>query len=338
MTAGMSGPPEARLVPVSSTVAPSDLSTSTVLSPDGDPPIEHSEEGLTFRPGIVYTAHKRADGSEQELRLDILAPAPGDRPRPLVLYISGGGFMISIKDAARDHRAYVAQSGFVVASLEYSVLSSGPGVTFTDSIQDIKAAIRFLRANAAEYGIDPAAVAVWGESAGGYLAAMTGVTAGVTEFEAGGNLDQRSDVQAVIDKFGGSELALLAEDFDEAMKVQWTVPDGPIGLYVHGPGGGPVEPGNAAIEKANPVSYITAEAPPFLLYHGSADNLISPSQTLRLHNALLAKGVESERYVLDGANHGDLAFMGGDPKTGLAWSTTTVMDLAVDFLHAHLDH
>jgi acetyl esterase/lipase len=322
-------------LPLSSAVAPSDLSTSTVVRPDGAPRIAHSEEGLVFRPGIVYTAHERAGGSEEELRLDILAPAAGDRPKPLVLYLSGGGFLVSLKDAARDHRAYVARAGFVVASLEYSVLSSGPGVTFADSVQDVKAAIRFLRAHAAEYGIDPGAVAVWGESAGGYLAAMAGVTGGVTAFDAGGNLEQRSDVQAVVDKFGASDLSLISEDFDKAAQASWTIPDGPIGLYVHGPEGGPVVPGTAAIERANPIAYVTADAPAFLLYHGSADSLISPSQTLRLHSALLARGVDSTRYVLDGANHGDMAFL-GDEESGRVWSTTTVMDQIVDFLRGRL--
>jgi acetyl esterase/lipase len=94
--------------------------------------------------------------------------------------------------------------------------------------------------------------------------------------------------------------------------------------------------GNATTA-ANPLTYIKATAPPFLIFHGSQDRLISPSQTLLLHNALVAAGVHSTRYVLEGAGHGDLAFM-GDLEAGLPWSTRQTMGVIVDFLRATPGH
>jgi len=82
---------------------------------------------------------------------------------------------------------------------------------------------------------------------------------------------------------------------------------------------------------ANPMTYVKASVPPFLIFHGSQDRLVSPSQTLILHDALIAAGGRSTRYVLDGAGHGDLSFL-GDAKSGLPWSTRQTMGIIVDFL------
>jgi len=127
---------------------------------------------------------------------------------------------------------------------------------------------------------------------------MVGVTNGVKSFDVGNDLDQTSDVQAVVDKFGPSEVSKIAVDFDPQMQASYQA-NNPFLPYVEG------KPATAA----NPLTYIKATAPPFLIFHGSQDRLISPSQTLLLHNALLAAGVRSTRYVLEGAGHGDLAFM-----------------------------
>ncbi|MFF5291082.1 alpha/beta hydrolase [Paractinoplanes globisporus] len=193
-----------------------------------------------------------------ELKLDILRPAT-EQLLPLAVFLPGGAFIFSNRVNAYARRAFVAESGFVVASVEYRTTTSN--ASYIDSIQDIRAALGHLVAHADDYGIDPRGVAVWGESAGGYLAAMT----------------------------------------------------------------------------ADPVTYLHANAtePSFLLLHGTADVLIAPSQTQRLHQALLAAGADSTRYLLRGANHGDLAI--GDPEGALPWSSTTTMGIITEFLHSHLD-
>jgi acetyl esterase/lipase len=200
------------------------------------------------------------------------------------------------------------------------------GTTFRDSVADVKSAIRYLRAHAGQYDIDAGNVAVWGESAGGYLVSMVGVTNGVKSFDVGNDLDQKSDVQAVVDKFGPSDVSKIAADFDPPLQASYQA-NNPFLPYLDG----------KVTTAANPLTYIKATAPPFLIFHGSQDRLISPSQTLLLHNALVAAGVRSTRYVLEGAGHGDLAFM-GDLEAGLPWSTRQTMGIIVDFLKATPGH
>jgi acetyl esterase/lipase len=177
-----------------------------------------------------------------------------------------------------------------------------------------------LRASAKKYGFDTRYVAVWGESAGGYLAAMVGLTNGSKEFDVGEYLDQSSAVQAVVNKFGASDISQVASDFDAKTKADYAAAN-PVMRYV----------GQDIKTLANPLTHVSATAPPFLIMHGNKDRLVSPSQTLMLHTALLSAGAHSTRYVLDGADHGDLAFM-GDEKSGLPWSAKETMDIIVDFL------
>jgi len=240
----------------------------------------------------------------------------------------------AVKEGALDLRSYVADAGFVVASIQYRTIMNG--AVYTDGIADVKAAIRFLRAHATAYGIDPTAVAVWGQSAGGYLASMVGTTNGAVEFDVGDHLDQSSNVQAVVDEFGASDLTRIAADFDADTQAYYKTPDNFVATYVLGPGSGKAladDPGAAG--KSNPISHVDSSDPPFLLEHGNRDTIISPSQTLLLHTALRAAGVDSTRYLLAGANHGDLVFL-GDVAAGLPWTTREVLDRAVAFLSSHL--
>jgi acetyl esterase/lipase len=250
--------------------------------------------------------------------MDVQIPTPRGKRHPLVIYVPGGGFMIAAKEQALNLRTYVADVGFVVASVQYRTMLNG--ATFRDSVADVKSAIRYLRANARKYDIDAGRIAVWGESAGGYIASMVGVTNGVRSFDVGNDLDQKSDVQAVVDKFGPSDVSKIAADFDPQLQASYQA-NNPFIPYLEG----------KAATAANPLTYIKPTAPPFLIFHGSQDRLISPSQTLLLHNALVAAGVRSTRYVLEGAGHGDLAFM-GDLEAGLPWSTRQTMGIIIDFL------
>lgn len=318
-------------LPVSTTVAPSDTSTSVVIAADG-PQMQCTTAEVTRHTDVVY-ARPTVGAAPIELRMDVLAPAtPG--PKPLVVYLPGGGFMISPKEAALDQRTYVAQAGYVVASIQYRTVVNG--AIYRDAVADVKAAIRHLRANAATYGIDPAKVGVWGESAGGYLAAMVGTTAGLDRFEEGADLDQSSAVQAVVDKFGASDLSKIASDFDAASQQAYNAPNSSLASFVYGPGSGKaIGADPAAVAAADPITSVDGTDPAFLLFHGSVDKLVSPSQTLMLHEALRAKGVDSTRYVLTDVGHGDLA-VPGDPKGAASWTTRQVMDTIVGFLDKNL--
>jgi acetyl esterase/lipase len=317
---------------LASSIAPSDTATSILLTDLAGPQIRLGRVPLDSHADVEYSAPSGPDGRPLPLRLDLLVPRTEGRP-PLVVYVTGGGFVLADKSNGLNLRSYLAESGFAVASIEYRTVLNG--ATYADGVADVKAAVRYLRAHAGEYGIDADRVGLWGESAGGYLVSMAGVTNGLAEFEVGAHLDRSSAVQAVVDKFGASDLAGTAADFDEAARYFATQPDNPQARYAGIAAGGSVLTDPAAVARANPVTYVSGDAPPFLLLHGTADALISPSQTLLLHTALRAAGASSTRYVLDGANHGDLVFL-GDPEAGLPWSTTEVMDRSVAFLASRL--
>jgi acetyl esterase/lipase len=314
--------------PIAASIAPSDTSTSIVIRPDRDDQIQCGKTPLKTIQDVVYASPRLKDGKSLSLKMDILIPEPA-RKRTVVVYVPGGGFVVAAKEGALNLRTYVAESGFAVASIQYR--TSRDGATYRDGVADIKAAIRYLRANAAKYAIDADRVVVWGESAGGYLAAMVGVTNHNGAFEAGADLNQSGDVQGVIDDFGASDLSKMAADFDAPTQHATYTNEGLI-QYIGKSSDAKTLDAGIATTAANPLKYIQANAPPFLILHGNQDRLVSPSQTLLLHDALVAAGARSTRYVVDGAGHGDLAFM-GDTQSGLLWSTNQVMNLIVTFLN-----
>jgi len=314
--------------PIAASVAPSDTSTSIVIHPDRNDQIQCGKMPIKTIKNVVYATPKLSNGKSTSLKMDLLIPEPA-RKRTVVVYVPGGGFVMAAKESALSLRTYVAEAGFAVASVQYR--TTRDGANYRDGVEDIKAAIRYLRANADKYGIDADRVAVWGESAGGYLAAMVGVTNHNSTFEAGANLNQSSDVQGVIDDFGASDISKMAADFDAVTQHATYTNEGLVQYIGKASDANTLDPG-IATTAASPLKYIQADAPPFLIFHGNQDRMVSPSQTLILHDALVATGVRSTRYVVDGAAHGDLSFM-GDTQSGLLWSTNKVMNLVVAFLN-----
>ncbi|MFI9384572.1 prolyl oligopeptidase family serine peptidase [Kutzneria sp. NPDC052558] len=291
-------------------IAPSDTSTSTVLKPDVQRQIQLRDTPLTTYTDVPY--------AEPGLKYDLFVPE-GAGPWPLVVYATGGGFIMADKSNGLRLRNYLAENGFAVATIEYQTVLQGGA--YTDGIAQVRAAVEHLRANADKYGIDPAKVALWGESAGGYLVTRAG-------------LEPDLNIKAVVTKFGAIDFAGVADDFDDESKAGIGIPGHPLAQYLHGPG--TTKTVHDAVPDANPLNHITADAPAFQLWHGSADAIISPSQTLKLHNALRAAGVDSTRYVIEGTGHGDLAILLGRPEDALPWSTEEVVGLSVDFLREHL--
>lgn len=276
-------------------------------------------------PDITYSTPAIGDIGRRELKLNLLVPdSPG--PKPLLLHVPGGGFIHASRNAGLPRRTYMAESGFVVASIEYRTVTDG--ASYLEGVQDVKAAIRYLRANASTLSIDPDKVAVWGESAGGYLAAMVGTTGGIERFEAGENLDQDSSVAAVIDVFGTSDLVGVAADFDAATQARKGAAGSPHSLWLHGAGSTKALADDPeAAKAASPMTYANAGDPPFQIFHGAKDTTVSPSQTRILKDALSAAGVPVTRFVLPDAEH-------AAPKA--AWNNTVVMDTMIRFLRAEL--
>lgn len=306
-------------LPFARTIAPHDMSTSQVLDVTGSPDVRElpATRPLSTYTDLVYARVKTLDGAPLDLKLDLQVPT-GATNLPLVVFITGGGFMASPKRSYADARAYLARAGYAVASIEYRVVPQG---LYSDAVRDVKSAIRFLRAQASRYGIDKAKVGVWGDSAGGYLSAMVATTNGEPRFIAGDHLDQSSDVSAGVDFYGLSDLSRIAMDYDVATQKAHVTPDISEALYLFGPGTGKaVQDDPRAAAAANPVTYVDRNDPPMLFIHGGKDILVSPSQTLLVHNALRSAGVPSIRYVIPGANHG-----------GPEWSRKAVMDLVVGY-------
>jgi acetyl esterase/lipase len=309
-------------IPISSHSAPLDSDGSEVLPANAKHQIKRAKGVHTVR-NVEYVRHAGAGrkGGPLRLRLDLLVPLAQGR-HPLVVYVPGGGFVVSPKAAAVRMRRYVASAGYVVASVEYR--TTRQGATYVEGVSDIRAAIRFLQAHADEYGVDMDRIAVWGESAGGYLASMVGLTNGDGRLNPDG-----TKVIAVIDKFGASSLDRLAEGFDQKTIDATNAPGSAIARYIHGPQGQLVTDSPAALKASDPITYVSSNSPPFLLFHGSDDRLVSPVQTALLHGALRAAGAGSTRYLIKGAGHGDIAIKSGEEKF---WTTVPMMNILVDFL------
>lgn len=260
------------------------------------------------------------------LKLDILKPEVKEKKLPLVIYIPGGGFMRSPKANYSQQKVAIAEAGFVVASIEYRVLPIG---TFPGSLIDVKSAIRFLKAHSEEFNINKDKIVVMGESAGGYLAAITGTTNGLTEFDKGDYLNENSFINGVIDLYGISDLTKIASDFSLNIQKTHNSPAAPEALFLNGVAvfkeGDSVNSDLEKAKKSNPLTYISNNTPPFLLMHGDADILVSPSQTNILHQALIKAGIESKRYVIKHAGHGDSH-----------WCQSEIINIIINFLNKNL--
>lgn len=288
--------------------------------------VPHTQPMIRLNSDFVYAQTANNMGRPVNLKMDVIQPV-ATKPLPAVLFVTGGGFMDAPKTKYIGQRVDIARAGYVVASIDYRVV---PMVTFPGMLEDVKSAVRYLRANAKTFNIDPNHIAVMGESAGGYLAAMMGTTNGEKQFDTGQYLDQSSDVQAAIDIYGLSDLTQVAADFSQQEQDIHKSPAMPEALLVNGipwinNKGGGINSDLAKAKAANPITYISDKTAPFLLMHGDTDQVVSPSQTNILHQALTDKGIESTRYVIKGANHADSY-----------WYQPKVIEIVIDFLDTHL--
>lgn len=216
-----------------------------------------------------------------ELKLDLYFPKnTGDDRRPLVVYVHGGAWIGGDKreGAGFEDIPGLLSRGYVVAAVNYRL---APMYKFPAQIEDVKCAIRYLRAKAAAYNIDPDRVGAWGGSAGGHLVALLGVTDKSAGFDAGPYLDQSSRVEAVVDYFGPANLT-------HGWSTDQLIP-------VFGSRNGLV--------RGSPVSYITKDDPPFLIMHGEFDTVVPPEQSQEFHDKLKASGVSSTLIMVKNAEH-----------------------------------
>jgi acetyl esterase/lipase len=247
----------------------------------------------------------------RSLLLDLYLPEYADGECPVVLYLHGGAFMVGSKgDRAEERLLPVARSGIAIASAQYrfSDVASYPA-----QVHDVKAAVRWLRANAAEHGYRAEHVGAWGASAGGYLALMLALTAGSSEHEGtlGEHREHSSSVEAVTAWFAVTDLPLADAAGPPAGRE--------LPPFIVGP---PPRPSVLArllgvdsvsehaelARSASPAERAAGTAASFLLMHGDRDGLVSEDQSRRMHDALTRADADSTLLLIAGANHEDPAF------------------------------
>ncbi len=245
-------------------------------------------EGVTALRDLPYV-----DGGHQRNRLDLYLPEKAEGRLPVVVWIHGGGWQGGSKEGCP--AVPLAAKGYAVASINYRLSQHA---VFPAQIEDCKAAIRWLRANAVKYHLDPDHVGVWGESAGGHLVALLGTTGGVKDLEGKvGNLDQSSRVQAVVDWYGPTDFLGWDPNFNKAVYAM-------IERLI---GGSPRENREKA-RWASSLTYVSKDSAPFLILHGDKDNVVPLGQSESLAEALKKAGVEVTLQIVKGSGHGGPAF------------------------------
>lgn len=246
-------------------------------------------QAATEHRDLVYATNPRA------LRLDLYTPA-ATPPFPVILWVHGGGWQSGNRSLSAGHPALRQRDrGYAVASIEYRL--SGEAI-FPAQIHDAKAALRWLRANATTYGLDPSRIAAWGSSAGGHLVALLGTSGGVSALEdpAQGNVGQSTRVQAVVDWFGPVDFLQMppshhTRDSPESRLLGCDIDECPDRVAL-----------------ASPLTYVDPSDPPFFIQHGTRDGTVNFEQSTLLHATLMGAGVPSTFVPLEGAGHGGPEF------------------------------
>jgi acetyl esterase/lipase len=273
------------------------LAMTPLATPAAEAPLAHRD--------LAY-----ASVAGTTLGLDLYVPAGVKRP-PLVVYLHGGAWNAGSK---AQYPAFLVERGFAVASVDFRSTDVAP---FPANVHDIKAAIRYLRAKAADYGYRTDRIAIAGASSGAHLAALVGVTNGnaALEGEEGDYRGQSSAVQAIVSWFGASNLTTILSQST------------PFGLAMREPalkrllGGLPDDVPEAA-KLASPVFHVDAKDPPLLLLHGDQDRQMPINQLHELDGAYARAGLKAETFILHGVGHDGEPFFRGEP-----------VDRVVDFLH-----
>ncbi len=300
------GPP--RVFPVADVPVPGDVYPDRVTRFPG---------GVTGLADVIFSSIPGYRPAIVDLYLPPKRPA--SEPRPLIIYIHGGGWMggHTRQSAAFSNfpqvLASLASEGFVVASLEYRLSGEAK---FPAQLQDVRAAVRFLKTNAARYGIDPKKVALWGGSAGGHLAALAGLSCGAPGIDEKPEAAGSECVQGVVSWYGVFDFALMVQRAEQA----------PVALL--GCESGATCPADR-IAAVSPLTYLDPKDPPFLLIHGDADKVVPAEQSRIAAIRMKAAGVPVETIFMPGIDH---SWIG---KTPAATRTATLRAVNATFDYFH---
>ena len=268
-------------------------------------------------------AYASRDGND--LVLDLYLPAaPIRRPVPVIVFLHGGGWSGGTRTTGPDFRRYFAQDGFAMASIEYRLAPAHP---FPAAVEDVRTAVRWLKANAPAQNIDPDRICLWGTSAGGHLAAVAALAPRGT-FEGAGNPQHTSTVRCVLDAYGPTRFDVMdaqaAEERPTLQAAAVTIAIGGPGARGDGPPGGrgrgmlphddpaspesrllgaPIQTVPDRVRAASPIAYVGKDAPPFLIMHGLADGSVPHGQSILLYEALKSAGTEVTLRLIDGLPH-----------------------------------
>lgn len=231
----------------------------------------------------------------QDLKMDIIFPREASKPVPGIVWICGGAWLEMSTCAHLAYLTELARCGFVVASVQYRTSNEAK---FPAQLMDVKAAIRYLRAHADRYHLDPERMGVMGESAGGHLTAMAALTGKEKAFDQGAYQEYSSEVQAACPWYVPTDVTKMPVDIPKDMQAA------PESLLIGM---------NASLHveealKACPVSYVTKNAPPFLILHGMNDHTVPFQQGEILHDALEEQGNDVTLLAIEEADHADRQF------------------------------
>ena len=261
----------------------------------------------TLQTGITYCDVPNGF-ARAHLAMDLIKPV-SDKPTPVIVFVSGNGWRSIDRACHVPTLSAFAQAGYLVASIDYRI--SGEAF-FPEPLKDVKAAIRFLRANAQRYNLDPARIGIWGNSAGGQLSGMAATTGDAPEFNNVQWPGHSSAVQAAALWYPPTDLTALPQGgLVETMHM---------GVFVKDPAHA------AAVSRADPSQYIGPDSPPVLLVHGTRDAVVPIAHSERLHAALRAAGRPSTFIRVEGAEH----------SFGQVSSTPAVMAAMRAFFDQHL--
>lgn len=273
--------------------------------------------------GVVYSQVFERGRSVCGLKMTLFVPRTKGK-KPAVLYFPGGGFTSADHEKFLEMRYALARAGYVVAACEYRAVPN----KFPALLEDAKAAVRWMRAHASEFGVDADRIGLLGDSAGGYVVQMAGATNGEKNWDVGDFKEVSSDVQAVVSIYGISDLTTIGEGIgNENVHASAAVTEA---LLLNGPAfkdfaGASVNADPQKAKAASPIGHVDGTEPPFLLMHGSGDKVVSPLQSKKMFEALQNEKVEAEYVLVRGAEHGDLP-----------WYQPGVISRVVNFFDRHL--
>jgi len=245
---------------------------------------------------LIHDANVEYSRVGGPLQMDIVRPRD-NAPHPTVVAIHGGGFRAGKRESYMPLCIKLAQRGYTCATVTYRL---SPRNQFPAPVEDVKAAVRFLRANAAKYTVDPNNIGTTGGSAGGHLALFLGLTPGVAEFEGSGpNQQFSSSVKCVVSYYGPTD---FTKSYGKSVDAAEVLP-----MFL----GGDLDHARTAHLKASPLYWASPASAPVLAIHGTVDRYVEYNQSVWLVDKLKAAGVEAEVVPIEGSDHG---FKGKDAE------------------------